>query len=409
MSAEKMALKLGVAASFMFAFVSSFPTFVPSNTRSSVQMRPLHVMNFFGGANNNKNKESPENSNDGSSSSRRRLEFKDLEPIEETQVRRERLELEVETKAQFEEFGDNLWDLRSEMEKLSHRLVDAIGEGEESVQEFMREKLRVIERRDPELVYMVSVAELERAKKEGNIQEIENFKAKAAAARSCLPQFNLDGLWVGKYGSKYDLINITYVGDTLIAEKVTGENNVPKGAISFQVDLHPLRRLRNLNHYKNEAVEDSDYYDEDDRVLQPIVLTEKAAAKWGTRKLPRYSGLGQVAEENYKNNQWLDGQLIIIGDEYFSFAWLPIEQQIFFGRPSPELALKMLRDDDGTLTRFQEFDSPPSLTADIKVQKNFVARCLEKTHDHEDELDGNNAFGGIWHCNDNDGDEYYFE
>jgi len=74
------------------------------------------------------------------------------------------------------------------------------------------------------------------------------------------------------------------------------------------------------------------------------MLTEKAAKKWGTKKLPRYSGMGQVAEDGFTNNQWMTGQLIIIGDEYFSFAWIPIEQQIFFGRPSPELALKMLRE-----------------------------------------------------------------
>jgi hypothetical protein len=55
------------------------------------------------------------------------------------------------------------------------------------------------------------------------------------AARSCLPQFNLDGLWVGKYGSHgYELINVTYAGDTLVATKVTGDRNVPRGEVSSE-------------------------------------------------------------------------------------------------------------------------------------------------------------------------------
>lgn len=388
---------MAILATFV-AFSTPFTVITPPHRRSATRTHPLKVMNIFGGSNH----ESSENNCD----SRRHLEFKDLEPIQETETRRERLEMELENKAQFEEFGDSLWDLRSEMETLSHQLVDAIDEGEETNQEFMREKLRDIESRDPELVYMLSVAEMEKAQKEGRAQDVEMYKTRAAAARSCLPQFNLDGLWVGKYGSKYDLINITYVGDTLLAEKLTGDNNVPKGALTFQVELHPLRRTRNI--IKSLSTHDDD--DDEKRVLEPIVLTEKAAAKWGTRKLPRYSGLGQVAEENFKNHQWMDGQLIIIGDDYFSFAWIPIEQQIFFGRPSPELALKMLRD-DCTVTRakFQEFVTPPSLSADVTVQKNFATRCLEKTHEHEDEFDGNNAFGGIWHCHDSEGDECYFE
>jgi len=352
-------------------------------------------MNFFGGS-------SYESSSENLGDSRRRLEFKDLEPIQESKARRQRIEMELENKAQFEGFGDSLWDLRSEMDQISRQLIDAIDEGEVSVQKSMREKLRHIEKRDPELVYMVSVAEMDRAQREGRTRDIEMHRKRAAAARSCLPQFNLDGLWVGKYGSQYDLINITYVGDTLIAEKVTGDNNVPKGAITFQVDLHPLRRTRGVSSVGAIG------YEKD--ILEPIVLTEKAAAKWGTRKLPRYSGLGQVAEENYKNHQWMDGQLIIIGDDYFSFAWLPIEQQIFFGRPSPELALKMLREDCIiTRAKFQEFTSPPSLDADVTVQKNFATRCLEKTHEHEDELDENNGFGGIWNCHDENGEECYFE
>jgi Cyclin D1 binding domain len=352
--------------------------FVPSthsNARSTAQLRIFRAA----GDNGRENEV------------RRSLEFMDLEPIKESQERRERLRRDMENQAQFEKFGDSLWELRSQMRQLSNQLISAIDEGHNDMEQATRELLRDFESRDPELTYMLALQEMETAEKQNRMQDYENRKIKAAAARSCLPQFNLDGLWVGKYGSSYDLINITYVGDTLIAEKVTGDNNVPKGAITFQADLHPIRQL------KRAAASGS--LDG----LEPILLTEKAAQKWGTRKLPRYSGLGQVAEENFKNNQWMDGQLIIIGSEYFSFAWLPIEQQIFFGRPSPELALKMLRD-SGVSRIPAEFDTPPSLFDDLRTQKDFVTRCLEVSHDtHEEgEMEGANGFGGIWIGNDSE-------
>jgi hypothetical protein len=262
----------------------------------------------------------------------------------------------------------------------------------------------MVEQTDPELVYMLELADLKDALQEGRTEDAAKHERQATAARSCLPQFNLDGLWVGKYGSHgYELINVTYVGDMLRAEKVTGDRNVPRGEVTFQVDLNPLP--------SSSPSPFQDYEDQHSErtALQPIKLTDKAALKWGTSQLPRYAGLGQVAEEGFYNNQWMDGQIIIIGEDYFSFAWLPVETQIFFGRPSAELALKMLRDNgDASIRVSVEFDQPPSLDDDMEIQKRFMARCLEKTYELEDEItvDTPLNFGCIWHDSTN---ENYFE
>jgi hypothetical protein len=132
--------------------------------------------------------------------------------------------------------------------------------------------------------------------------------------------------------------------------------------------------------------------------LQPITLTEKAAKKWGTTQLPRYQGLGQVAEPGFANQQWMDAQLIIIGEEYFSFAWTPIETQIFFGRPSPELALKMLRESGASSSLgLKAWSAPPSLDEEVQVLKDYVSSCLERTTETvEDDLHGD-PFSCIWH------------
>jgi hypothetical protein len=219
----------------------------------------------------------------------------------------------------------------------------------------------------------------------------------------------------GQHG--YEMINVTYQGDLLIAYKVTGDRNVPRGEITFQVDLSPVPPARvggnnNNNNYNNGSSGTGTGYGPNsnsggsgasgasipNEPLQPISLTDKAAKKWGTTQLPRHKGLGQVAESGFTNNQWMDGQLIIIGEQYFSFAWVPIEQQIFFGRPSPELALKMLRESGVThVTPIKSWEVPPSMDADVQVLKDYVTSCLEKTTEgvEEGELNGD-PLSCIW-------------
>lgn len=182
---------------------------------------------------------------------------------------------------------------------------------------------------------------------------------------------------------------------TSLSHVVSDEQNVPKGEITFQIDLSPVK----------PKVIGSDTLD---MPLQPITLTEKAAKKWGTKQLPRYRGLGRVAEPGFTNEQWMEGQLILISDEYFSFAWVPIETQIFFGRPSPELALKMLRENGESIgAQPKSWESPPSIDADVEVLKSFAASCLDLTREDVEESLHGDPFSCIWHKGDTE--ECYFQ
>jgi len=348
---------------------------------------------------------------DGNDKERRVAEFMNLEPVAESETRRARLERDRETKDQFAEYGDELWNLRKKTRKMGDKLVGALDGSSKENEQLIREELREAESRDPELVYEMELLEMELARREGDTNQAEKSKQRALSARGCLPHYNLEGLWVGKYGSHgYEMINVTYVGDTLVAYKVTGDANVPRGEITFQADLSPnaVKTLRDSHPAGGSRSEGGDLQQ---KPLEPIQLTEKAASKWGTRQLPRYRGLGQVAEAGFKNNRWMDGQLIIIGEEYFSFAWVPLENQIFFGRPSPELALKMLR--EGGIEAFRgksHWEAPPSMDDDVDVLKDYVSSCLEKTTQTlEDHMPaGGDPFGCIWHDG-TDAEECYFE
>jgi len=154
------------------------------------------------------------------------------------------------------------------------------------------------------------------------------------------------------------MINVTYIGDTLIATKVTGDKNVPKNEITFTADLRPS------------------FHRGSEKALSPIELSSTASKQWGTRGLMRYPGKGQVAAEGYVNAKFMEGQLIMVGEEYFSFAWVPIGYQIFFGRPSAELTLKMLKKaEESTVAKGRI----SLATGDLESMRRYALKCLEAT------------------------------
>jgi len=116
------------------------------------------------------------------------------------------------------------------------------------------------------------------------------------------------------------MVNVTYVGDTLIACKVTGDDNVPRGQVSFTADLSP----------KN------------DTALEPLKLSLDQSSPTAT-KLPRYSGKGQVAKPGFVDHKFVDGQLVMF-EKHFSFVWIKTRHHVLFRRPTPEQTLSMLRD-----------------------------------------------------------------
>lgn len=269
-----------------------------------------------------------------------------------SETRRLRYRLEEEAKQRFVS-GDELHMLRQEVlglrEKLEQaRKLKATGR----VQELERAIIEA-QQVDAEFVYSVAKERTNVAMEAGLTDEAQEWEREAMMARSVLPQFNLDGLWVGKYGDHgFEMINVTYIGDILVAHKVTGKKNVPQGQVTFQVDL-------------SGSLPNS-------KQLEPIELGEGAAKQWGSRFLQRFGGQGQVAAEGYRNSQWMEGHLILV-NEYFSFAWLPIGHQVFFGRPSPELTLKLLRESK-------------YVNSDDKIRQ-YLTKCLEETESLEDEME----------------------
>ena len=296
-------------------------------------------------------------------------DFQDVHSIPtHSEERQRRIEAEEEAMSRVAH-GDELIQLRKDVESMRVDLLDARSTGDVARMNSLKVEITKAGAKDAEFIYELAMQRMQLAEREGLAQEAERFRQEALAARSVLPQFQLEGLWVGKYGPHgYEMINVTYTGDTLVAYKVTGDQNVPKGEVTFKADLSP------------EATEKAG--------LEPIELTSDASKQWGTSHLPRYPGEGQVAAEGFVNNQFVDGQLILVG-EYFSFAWVPMGHQIFFGRPSPELTLKMLKE-----SRMRELGSATEGMKDVAEMRAHAMRCLEETElleeDYEVETSNNN-------------------
>jgi len=128
----------------------------------------------------------------------RHAEFRDLEPIVESEARRARMKQDRKLRGRYAKHGDDLWSLRKVTADLSQRLVKAINSDSREKEESIREKLRQLESQDPELVYKMELLKMKRAINEDREEEVKECRTKAMEARSQLPHFNLEGLWVGK-------------------------------------------------------------------------------------------------------------------------------------------------------------------------------------------------------------------
>jgi len=329
----------------------------------------------------------------------RSSEFRNLEPLQQSSIRTTRLETEAKASSIYIPSASNeYWSLLEEIDELESDLQSGLDVGiSDDATHSILSMIRRKKAQDPDHVYQITKEAAKSAARIGRLEESKKYQEEAERARNMLPQFNLGGLWVGKYGAHgFEMINVTYTDDTLVAYKVTGDQNIPRGEITFTADFQV----------------DAPGYGTGNQPLEPIVLSENSAKKWGTKKLPRFPGQGHAAEPGYVNNQFMEGQLVVIGEkaDYFSFAWVPLEHQIFFGRPSPELTLKMLREGGGSALTAGTGMDVPSLDADVKEQTEYVSRCLEVTCDtmFDQHNEGKVAPEScIWH---GDNDEHcYFE
>jgi hypothetical protein len=128
----------------------------------------------------------------------RLAEFQNLEPVAESDVRRARFKQDKKLRGRFAQHGDDLWALRKVTANLSQKLVKAITKGSQEQEQSIREHLRQLEAQDPELVYKMELLKMNQAIRNERDDDAARHSRNAMEARSQLPHYNLEGLWVGK-------------------------------------------------------------------------------------------------------------------------------------------------------------------------------------------------------------------
>jgi len=230
-------------------------------------------------------------------------------------MRKERLAREKANQIRFAT-GKDLVKLRNDLAHLRDSLLWAQAVKDDARVQELTKAIDDGERCDADLVYSKALAAIESLKKsqdkEDRKTQISKWERVAKDARSCLSRFQLEGS-----------------GDTLVATKVTSDEDFPRGTVIFDASLSSGNNMTG-------------------QMLSPIQLPSDTAKKWGIDKLCRYKGKGFVTKKKQGSSkarpiEHEEGQLIMY-ENHFSFVWVPTRRHVFFGRPSQEVTIRMLRD-----------------------------------------------------------------
>lgn len=138
--------------------------------------------------------------NSDSEQESRSSEFHNLEPLIPSPIRRSRLEVEQRAKTTYIPSGsDPYWQLQDEIQQLEKDLQSAMDVGvSDSAIHAIKSMLRRAQSKDPEHVYKITSGAAKSADMLGRQDASLKYREESSRARKMLPQFNLEGLWVGK-------------------------------------------------------------------------------------------------------------------------------------------------------------------------------------------------------------------
>jgi hypothetical protein len=133
---------------------------------------------------------------------------------------------------------DTLPEVRAQRVKAQADLAAAVADEDFVTAAMLRDDLAELQQKDPAFMAESLRAEMAKHVRRERFAEAARCRDDLMVLRRFLPQFQLAGLWKGNYPNHGDeLVRIQYRGDMLFATKITGDEHVPKGEITFQADL----------------------------------------------------------------------------------------------------------------------------------------------------------------------------
>ena len=131
-----------------------------------------------------------------------------------------------------------LLEVRGQRAKVQEQLASAISNEDYTAAGVLRDRLAELRQKDPATVAVQLREEMSNHVASERYGEAARCRDELLVLRRFLPQYQLAGVWKGNYPNHGDeLVRLHYQGDQLFATKITGDEHVPKGEVTFRADL----------------------------------------------------------------------------------------------------------------------------------------------------------------------------
>jgi hypothetical protein len=302
-----------------------------------------------------------------------------------------------------------LLQVRGQRQKVQQELSDAINDEDYVTAALLRDDLMELKQKDPAV--MAAILREEQAEHVAHEQydEAARCRDELLVLRRFLPQYQLAGLWKGNYPNHGDeMVRLHYQGDQLFATKVTGDEHVPAGEVTFRADLAaPADSLsedlgsagRSYGGTSTVCATPprATLFPPGSSVLSPPpspslafcappdcpgrscqltshvspprsrtclqeavgvrveVLALSADGGHEPREVEQFHGEGRIAARGFRHPHFVPGQLFLMDDDVIGFLWLPIGTFVVFSRV-PEEDERVASDIDASTLGLSDFD-----------------------------------------------------
>ena len=226
--------------------------------------------------------------------------------------------------------------MRGQRAKLQAQLLDAIADEDYATAAMLRDDLAELRQKDPAVMAMGLREEMAKHVRNERYGEAARCRDELLVLRRFLPQYQLAGLWKGNYPNHGDeLVRLHYQGDTLYATKVTGDEHVPAGEVTFRADLTEPTEAN--DDWTTSPASRFSYGNDDQAVgVRVEVLALSPDGKQEPREVEQFRGEGRVAARGFRHPHFVPGQLFLMDDDVVGFLWLPIGTFVVFSRVPEE-------------------------------------------------------------------------
>ena len=139
----------------------------------------------------------------------------------------------------------------------------------------------------------------------------------------------------GNYPNHGDeLVRLHYDGDTLFATKVTGDEHVPAGEVTFRADL--ATPFDGSADWAPAATRSSWGAGDESVGVRVEVLSISSDGGHEQREVEQFVGEGRIAARGFRHPHYVPGQLFLMDEDVVGFLWLPIGTFVVFSRVQEE-------------------------------------------------------------------------